>query len=187
MNTILRTKKTINQIEIRLVEGDITLSDAEAITNPANSQLSHGGGLAGLLSQKAGPVLQAESSQWVKENGPVSHQSPVHTSAGELPFKAVIHAVGPVWGSGEEEQKLRAAVNGTLLLAEKLKLKSVALPAISTGVFRYPVDKAAEVILSAACEYTPMTTDSTLKEIQIVIYGDQPAGVFQQVWDEKLI
>jgi O-acetyl-ADP-ribose deacetylase (regulator of RNase III) len=186
MNIILRTKRFSTGIEIKLVEGDITLSDAEAITNPANSQLMHGGGLAGLLSRKAGPSFQIESSQWVKENGPVSHESPAHTSAGELPYKAVIHAVGPVWGSGDEERKLSAAVGGSLQLAEDLRLKSLALPAISTGIFQYPVEKAARVIFSAARDFSHREDVQALREIQIVVYGSQSSGVFQQIWDESL-
>ena len=186
MNTTLRRTASPAGIEIRLIEGDITLSDAEAITNPANSQLAHGGGLAGLLSRKAGPALQRESSQWVRENGPVNHQTPAYTTAGELPFRYVIHAVGPVWGSGDEEGKLRAAVTGSLRLADQLEVRSLALPAISTGIFRYPVEKAALVILTAAHDYSAKNENSTLKEIQIVVYGSQSARAFQQVWDESL-
>lgn len=173
-------------MSVKLIEGDITLSDAEAITNPANSQLVHGGGLAGLLSRKAGPALQDESTRWVRDNGPVSHASPAYTSAGELPFKAVIHAVGPVWGSGDEEIKLRAAVLGSLHLADDLKLKSLALPAISTGIFRYPVDKAAGVILSSIRDFSLWEGILSLKEIQVVVYGSQAACIFQGVWDESL-
>jgi len=186
MNTTLRTKGFPTKIELNLIEGDITLSDAEGITNPANSQLIHGGGLAGLLSRKAGPALQTESSRWVSENGPVSHESPAYTGAGDLPFQVVIHAVGPVWGSGGEADKLRAAVLGCLQLAEKLKLKSLALPAISTGIYSYPEDKAARVILAAAADFARGNETSYLREIQIVIYGNQAAGIFQQIWDENL-
>ena len=186
MNTTLRTKRFSTGVEIKLIEGDITLSDAEAITNPANKQLMHGGGLAGLLARKAGPSFQTESSQWVQEHGPVSHESPAHTGAGELPFKAVIHAVGPVWGSGDEEHKLQAAVRGSLQLADQLQLKSLALPAISTGIFRYPVEKAAHVILSAVQDFSRREEVQFLREIQIVVYGSQSAGVFQQIWDENI-
>lgn len=186
MNIILRTREFSTGIEIKLIEGDITLSDAEAITNPANSQLMHGGGLAGLLARKAGPSFQTESSQWVQDHGPVSHESPAHTGPGELPFKAVIHAVGPVWGSGDEDRKLRVAVRGSLQLAEQLRLKSLALPAISTGIFQYPIEKAARTILSAVQDYSRTEGVQFLKEIQIVVYGSQSAGVFLQIWDESL-
>lgn len=186
MNTILRTIQLPTGMRIKLIEGDITLSDAEAITNPANSQLSHGGGLAGLLSRKAGPTLQEESTRWVREHGPVSHASPAHTGAGELPYQAVIHAVGPVWGSGDEENKLRAAVVGSLRLAEELGLASLAIPAISTGIFSYPVEEAAGVILSAVRDFCRKEGILSLREIQIVVYGSQSAGVFQQVWDKSL-
>jgi O-acetyl-ADP-ribose deacetylase (regulator of RNase III) len=186
MNTILRTIRTESMLEIKLVEGDITLSDVEGIINPANSQLMHGGGLAGLLSHKAGPTLQEESIKWVNENGPVSHDTPAYTSGGDLPFKTVIHAVGPVWGSGDEEHKLSAAVRGSLELAAKLKLRSLALPAISTGIFRYPVEQAARVILTSTRDFSLENEDTTLTEIQVVVYGRQPAEIFQQAWDENL-
>ncbi len=186
MNKLLRKIISPTGIEIKLIEGDITLSDAQAITNPANSQLMHGGGLAGLLSRKAGPALQSESSQWVKEKGPVSHEYPAYTSAGDLPFKFIIHAVGPVWGSGDEERKLSAAVRGSLALAERLELKSLALPAISTGIFRYPVDQAARVILTTARDFILENPGGALREIQIVVFGSQSARVFQQIWDENI-
>ena len=187
MNTTLRTSKSKHHIEIKLIEGDITLSDAEAITNPANSQLLHGGGLAGQLSRKGGPAFQKESTHWVKEKGPVSHRSPAYTTAGELPFKFVIHAVGPVWGSGNEADKLREAVLGSLHLAEELELQSLALPAISTGVFRYPVEEAAQVILAAARDFRSGKDNPTLKQIQIVVFGSEPASIFQRVWDQTLL
>ena len=183
MNSIIRTKKIPSGTEIKLVEGDITLAKVEGIVNPANAQLRHGGGLAGYLANKAGSALQAESTQWVNENGPVSHDNPAHTSAGDLPFKSVIHAVGPVWGSGNEADKLSAAVKGALNLAEELQLNSLALPAISTGIFGYPLDEAARIILSAVLDTSLEKSESIVEEVQIVVHGSRSAQVFQQVWD----
>lgn len=186
MNEILRTKRFPNGVEVKLIEGDITLSQVEAITNPANHQLAHGGGLAGLLSRKAGPSLQSESSLWVREKGPVSHEAPAYTGAGNLPFKAVIHAVGPVWGSGDEDRKLQSAVTGALQLAEELELKSLALPAISTGIFGFPMERAAQVILTAVMDFCGQDILQYLREVQLVIYESQSALTFQRIWDENL-
>lgn len=185
MNEILGTIRFSNGVRVMLIEGDITLSEVEVITNPANSQLAHGGGLAGTLSRKAGPSFQLESSAWVREKGPVSHGSPAHTGAGELPFKAVIHAVGPVWGSGDEDRKLESAVRGTLQLAEKLGVKSLALPAISTGIFGFPIERAARIILSAALDFCGQDTLQSIREVQIVIYEHRSALIFQKIWDEN--
>jgi O-acetyl-ADP-ribose deacetylase (regulator of RNase III) len=184
MNEILRTS-TSSKFELQLVQGDITLAPVEAIVNPANSQLQHGGGLAGLISRKSGPVLQQESSAWVRKHGPVEHHSPAYTSAGDLPFRYIIHAVGPVWGSGNEHQKLQEAVGGSLALADQLKIKSIAIPAISTGIFGFPLDPAAEVILSGIDNYAASTPDSYLQTVQVVLYGDQAASVFAAVWDRR--
>lgn len=186
MNKILRTVRFPNKVHLKLIEGDITLSEVEAITNPANEQLIHGGGLAGVLSRKAGPALQKESTAWVREKGPVSHHLPAHTGAGNLPFKAVIHAVGPVWGSGDEDRKLGGAVRGALQLAEKLNLESLALPAISTGIFGFPLERAAGVILAAVRDFCGQDGLQSLKEVEIVIFDSQSALIFQRIWDENL-
>ncbi len=186
MNRILRKKTFASGIKIQLIQGDITLTDTAGIVNPANSQLAHGGGLAGVLSRKAGPELQLQSAAWVKNHGPVSHEAPAYTGAGNLPFKAVIHAVGPVWGSGDEADKLRAAVLGALQVANDLNLDSLALPAISTGIFGYPQDQAAEIILAALIVYANQNQAASLHIIQLVTYDDQAAAIFSMIWDQKI-
>ena len=183
MNEILH-EMTLASTTIQLVKGDITLANIDVVVNPANSQLMHGGGLAGLLSKKAGPSLQQESNAWVKEYGPVKHDSPAYTSAGELPFRYIIHAVGPVWGSGDEHQKLKDAVQGALRTAEDLGVQSIALPAISTGIFGFPLEPAAKTILSSINEYLDKSPRSVVKKIQVVLYDDQSASIFSQVWSQ---
>ena len=110
MNQVLRETATPVGCRLQIVEGDITREVVDAIVNAANSYLQHGGGVAGVISLAAGPVIQRESDSWVQEHGPVSHMEPAITSAGQLTCQYVIHAVGPVWGSGNEEEKLAAAV-----------------------------------------------------------------------------
>lgn len=183
MIKILRETSPSSGLHLQLVQGDITQAAVDVIVNPANSQLDHIGGLAGLISRKSGPILQQESFAWVRDHGPVEHESPAHTCAGELPFRHIIHAVGPVWGSGNEQEKLRSAVQGSLALAEELKITSIAFPAISTGIFGFPLESAAEVFLSEIQEYVDSTTDMSLKVIQLVLYDEGAASIFSAVWD----
>jgi O-acetyl-ADP-ribose deacetylase (regulator of RNase III) len=186
MNEILRTKLLPSGHTLQLIQGDITLAAVDGIVNPANQSLSHGGGLAGLISQKAGPDLQAESDAWIRENGPVSHQRPAYTGAGNLPYQHIIHAVGPVWGSGDEKNKLYDAVKGSLHVADQLGLKSLALPAISTGIFGYPMDNAAIVILNALLETISECSFEALRTILLVLFDNQTAKIFQTAWDRLI-
>lgn len=123
---------------LQLVEGDITTAKVDAIVNAANAHLQHGGGVAGIISRKGGPVIQRESDLWVREHGSVRHAEPAVTSGGSLPCRYVLHAVGPVWGEGDEDRKLAEAVTGSLRAADQLELTSIAFPAISTGIFGFP-------------------------------------------------
>ena len=106
MNTSIIEKKLPSDQIIQLVQGDITEEDVDAIVNAANEHLQHGGGVAGTISKKGGRIIQKESDDWVQKHGPVSHSHPAWTSGGLLPAKYVIHAVGPVWGDGDEDNKL---------------------------------------------------------------------------------
>ena len=96
---------------IRLVHGDLTEERVDAIVNAANTQLVHGGGVAGAIVRRGGVEIQVESTQWVKEHGPVSSGEAAITTAGNLPCEHVIHVVGPVWGEGDEDRKLEKAVH----------------------------------------------------------------------------
>lgn len=183
MNKILQETKLSSGGTLQLVQGDITAARVDAIVNAANAQLEHGGGVAGVISRKGGPRIQQESRAWVEKHGPVSHGSPALTSGGELPCDYVIHAVGPVWGSGDEASKLRQAVTGSLKAADRNQLSSLALPAISTGIFGYPQDQAASVILTAIQEYAEDHPDSSLNAVQLILYDDQAAETFSQVWN----
>ena len=126
MNQILRKKAFPSGTEFQIVQGDITLEAVDVIVNAANSHLQHGGGVADVIVRQGGQVIQQESDAWVRTHGPVSHAEPAYTLAGRLPCKYVIHAVGPIWGEGEEDAKLCAAVRGSLKLADELKLESIS-------------------------------------------------------------
>jgi O-acetyl-ADP-ribose deacetylase (regulator of RNase III) len=168
---------------LQLVQGDLTLEQVDAIVNPANARLQHGGGVAARIVSKGGSRIQSESNAWVREHGPVGHAEPAYTGAGSLPCRYVIHAVGPVWGDGEEDQKLAAAVSGSLRVADRLNLASISLPAISTGVFGFPKDRAAKVIISAIHQYFEGKPDSGLDLVRLCLYDDETASAFRYAWE----
>jgi O-acetyl-ADP-ribose deacetylase (regulator of RNase III) len=167
-----------------LVQGDLTQEPVDAIINAANSQLQHDGGVAGVISRAGGPIIKQESDAWVRQHGPVSHAHPAYTSAGRLPQKYVIHAVGPVWGSGEEDRKLAEAVTGSLRVAEELKLTSLAFPAISTGIFGFPKQRAAEVIYQAVHDFFTANPNSPLVSVRLALYDQPTVEVFSKVWKD---
>ncbi len=167
---------------VEIVTGDLTRQEVDAIVNAANSQLAHGGGVAGVIVRRGGSIIQSESDAWVQRNGPVSHDKPAFTSAGVLPCRYVIHAVGPVWGEGGEEQKLGSAVFGSLELAEKLDLRSIAFPAISTGIFGVPCPLAASIFHQQLEAYFSERPDSKLELIRIVLIDLTAFQIFVQAF-----
>ena len=155
---------------LEIAQGDITAETTDAIVNAANRYLEHGAGVAGAIVRRGGPLVQAESSQWVREHGLVSHKEPAYTHAGNLPCRYVIHAVGPYWGEGDEEYKLADAIRGSLQLAERLNLTSISFPAISTGIYRFPIPLAAQVIIATIRAYLGEHPTSSLELIRLVLY-----------------
>lgn len=149
--------------KIIIKKGDITEEDTEAIVNAANSYLKHGGGVAGAIVRKGGKVIQQESDKI----GYVPVGNVAVTSAGKLKAKYVIHAVGPKWGEGNEEQKLRNAVRNALKKAEEMQLKNVSMPAISTGIFGYPKVEGTKVILEEVVNFLEKEAKN-LKEVRLV-------------------
>ena len=134
---------------LELIKGDITELSADAIVNAANAMLYLGGGVAGAIRRKGGPAIQAECSKI----GPAFVGGAVKTCAGNLKAKYVIHAVGPQMGEGDEDNKLKNATLNSLKIADKHKLQSIAFPAISTGIFGFPIQRCAEIMLQTAMEY----------------------------------
>lgn len=178
MNTVLFEQALPAGQVVRVVLGDITEESSEAIVNAANEHLAHGGGVAGAISRKGGPAIQAESIDWVRRRGPVVTGSAAITGAGRLAAKYVIHAVGPVWGSGNEESKLGSAVTGALALADQHHLSSISIPGISSGIFGGPKDVCARVIVRAGLDYLEQHPESSLKEIRFCNIDRETAGEF---------
>ena len=176
MSQEILAKQLSPSCRLRLMQGDLTEEPVEAIVNAANSQLVHGGGLAAAIVRKGGQHIQDESHAWVQEHGPVPHDRPAVTDAGDLPCRYVIHAVGPVWGVGDEERKLHDAVQGSLQLASELGLKSVAFPAISTGIFRFPKARAARIMFEVIEDF--VQEESALNDIRITLLDRPTLDVF---------
>lgn len=183
MAEFLREQAFPSGQRFQIVQGDLTQQQVDGIVNAANSRLQHGGGVAGIIARRGGSIIQVESDQWVREHGPVSHAEPAYTSAGELPAKFVIHAVGPVWGQGDEDAKLTAAVAGSLRRGDELALRSMAFPAISTGIFGFPKDRAAGIIFNAIEQYFEDHPQSVVALVRLVLYDQPTLDVFLQVWD----
>jgi len=171
--------------ELQIAQGDITDETVDAIVNAANSHLYHGAGVAGAIVRRGGPKIQAESNQWVREHGPVTHAEPAYTHAGNLPCRYIIHAVGPVWGeNGDEQEKLEAAIRGSLHLADQLAIESIAFPAISTGIFGFPKLCAAEVILFTIRDYFTHNPNSILKLVRLVLFDQETLQAFLKAWEQ---
>jgi O-acetyl-ADP-ribose deacetylase (regulator of RNase III) len=181
MNKVLEERILPTGQILQIVQGDITTEEVDAIVNAANEHLQHSGGVAWAISKRGGPAIQQESDEWIRAKGTVSHMHPAWTSGGRLPAKYVIHAVGPVWGVEEEDAKLSEAVSGSLQVADELGLKSIAFPAISTGIFGFPKERAAKVILNAIFKYFS-TGSSKIKTVRMVLFDRTTVEAFSSVW-----
>jgi len=169
-------EKVIGGKTLRLVQGDITERDVDAIVNAANSRLQHGGGVAGAIVRKGGHIIQEESDRI----GYVPVGGAAITGAGRLPCRYVIHAVGPRMGEGDEDSKLKGAVLSSLKLASGKGLKSISLPAISSGIFGFPKDRCAEILVNAASTYLRENPESSLELVEFCVYDDLTMGYFRK-------
>ena len=181
MNRTIAETQITPQITLELVHGDITEEAVDAIVNAANEHLMHGGGVAGWIVRKGGRIIQEESNRIA----PVPTGHAAVTSAGALPARYVIHAVGPVWGSGDEDQKLRSAVENSLARAHELGIHSVSLPAISSGIFGFPKDRCAEILLDTAVAFLAHHPDTALREVRFCLFDEPTLKAFREAWDRR--
>ncbi len=160
--------------QLDLAEGDITLEDVDAIVNAANSDLQLGAGVAGAIREAGGPSIQEECDRI----GYTPVGTAVITTGGNLKAIHVIHAVGPQMGEGEEDRKLQSAIRASLALADRHGLKSIALPAISTGVFGFPMDRCARILLTEVYRY--LQGGTKLEKVVICLLGDDNFEIFKR-------
>jgi len=171
----------LNGVTVALVQGDITEQDTDAIVNAANSQLVLGAGVAGAIRKKGGPSIQEECFAI----GHCDVGDAVITGGGNLKARYVIHAVGPRMGEGSEAGKLANAVRASLALAEEHGLQSITLPAISTGVFGYPLEGCADVMLRVIFDYTFEDLEH-LNHIAVCLYDDRAFNVFTTEFQQHI-
>jgi O-acetyl-ADP-ribose deacetylase (regulator of RNase III) len=164
----------MDSTQLELVEGDITEIEVDAIVNPANEQLQLGSGVAGAIRERGGPSIQEECNRI----GSIPVGTAVMTGAGHLKAKRVIHAVGPRMGDGDEDKKLAAAVRAAMALADRRGLKSLAMPAISTGNFGFPIDRAARIILTEIQRF--LQGGTKLERVVVCLRGDDAFQVFKR-------
>ena len=161
---------------LKAIVADITTLKVDAIVNAANSRLQHGGGVAGAIVRKGGWIIQEESNKI----GYVPVGEAAITTAGKLKTKYVIHAVGPVWrdGNENEDEKLKNATLNSLKLADRNNLRSIAFPAISAGIFGFPIDRCAKIMLSTTIEY--LNEETRLERVIFCLYGKKNFEIFQK-------
>lgn len=158
---------------ISLVQGDITELETDVIVNAANTQLILGGGVAGAIRKKGGLTIQDECNKI----GGTFVGGAVITTGGNLKAKHVIHAVGPRMGEGNEDQKLKNATLSSLKLMDECNLKTIAFPAISTGIFGFPIDRCSKIMINVAKEYLQGNTQ--IEKVIFCLYTASGFKVFE--------
>ena len=163
---------------IELVQGDITQMNTDAIVNPSNTELILGAGVSGAIRMSGGETIQEQMN--ALGGCPVGRAKV--TYGGDLPTQHVIHAVGPMMGEGDEDEKLRSATSESLKCAEELGIQSIAFPAISTGVYGFPVGRCAQIMLSVAIDHLH-NSDIGCKKVVFCLWGDEAFNVFKKTLD----
>jgi len=165
---------------IKLIKGDITELEVDAIVNAANAFLKMGGGVAGAILRKGGQIIQDECD----EIGFIGVGNAAITTGGKLKAKYVIHAAGPKMGEGSEDEKLKNVTINTLKIAAKKELNSLAFPAISTGIFGYPIDRCAAIMLEETKKY--LSKNTYPKTAIFCLYDDKAYQVFKNFFQSLL-
>ncbi len=163
----------IKEKKLRLVEGNIALLAVDAVVNAANKNLKLGGGVAGAIRSFGGPSIQEECDRLA----PIEVGQAVLTGGGKLQAKYVIHAVGPIYGEGDEDRKLASATRSSLEIARDRRLDSIAFPAISTGIFGFPLPRCSEIMLSVALDF--LKNHDYPKTVVFCLYGQEAYKTFE--------
>jgi O-acetyl-ADP-ribose deacetylase (regulator of RNase III) len=176
-------RRRISESILELMIGDITQQQVDAIVNAANSALAGGAGVDGAIHRAGGAEISAETRQRYPQGCPTGSALP--SGAGNLPAKYVFHAVGPVWKGGRQGEPalLRSACLRCLELAVELGCRSIAIPAISTGIYGYPLDRAASELLQTTEEFL---RKSKPLEVRFVLFGQGAYGAFSRALEELL-
>jgi O-acetyl-ADP-ribose deacetylase (regulator of RNase III) len=157
--------------KLEVIEADVTKLEVDAIANAANTQLKHGGGVAGAISRAGGPEVQRESD----ERAPIGLGEAVETTAGDMPARWVIHAATMELGGPTSAEIIERATRSTLAKAEELGCRSLALVAFGTGVGRFPLDEAARLMVDAARSHS-----GDLERIVFAVHGAEAERAFRE-------
>ncbi len=168
----------VKQSLIRLMKGDITALEIEAFVYYARPDLVLGTGFGGAISVRGGPKIQEE----LKKLGVIGTGEAVTTSAGNMKAKYIIHAVGPRQGEDREDEKLARATFNSLRIAQEKKLQSIAFPAISTGVYGFPLQKCSEIMLRTTVSF--LRENECPKDVVFCLYGDEALAVFKNTLEK---
>lgn len=170
---------------LELVQSDITRETTDAIVNAANSELLPGGGVCGAIHRAGGPVIAEECRKLRAEQGRVATGHAVATSGGRLSARYVIHTVGPVWSGGAsgEPEALASAYRESIRVADELGLKSIAFPAISTGIFGYPLREATEVAIENVRE--ALAHAKNVNTVRFVVFDDAALQTYSQILNAR--
>lgn len=172
-------EKNFSGVNFRIIQADITERKVGAIVNPANSQLQHGGGVAAAIVRKGGSIIQEESNKI----GFVPVGSSIITSPGRLPCNWIIHTVGPRMGEGNEDLKLRNSIRSVLKLATKNRIKSISIPAISSGIFGFPKEGCAKILIEESKKYIEQNNDTSLTLIEFCLFDKETYVHFQNKFE----
>ncbi|MEA3356202.1 MAG: O-acetyl-ADP-ribose deacetylase [Candidatus Bipolaricaulota bacterium] len=177
------SKQYIAGSTLAIMVGDITEQHTDAIVNAANSSLCGGGGVDGAIHRAGGPIILEQCRTYVREHGRLPPGKAMATDAGELPARWVIHTVGPVYSSDRESKPiLESAYRESLLLAEQMGIESLSFPSISTGAYRYPLEKAAQVALSTIS--SQLRKGSPLRLVRMVCFTERDGLAYKRAMDK---
>ena len=178
-------ERMINQTKLTFIQGDITQQEIDAIVNAANSSLMGGGGVDGAIHRAGGPAILEACREIVTRIGSCPTGEAVITTGGNLKARHVIHTVGPIWrgGNHREDSLLADAYRNSLELAQSEGIESVAFPSISTGAYRFPLERAAEIALKTVIAFVK---EKPMIEVRFVLFSDMDFETYKDA-AEKLV
>lgn len=176
---------TIAKAHVRLVLGDITTQEVDVIVNAANAELAGGGGVDGAIHRVGGPSILEECKQHIADNGKLQAGDIAITGAGNLPASHVVHAVGPKWSDGMRGEfiSLERVYQRSLEAGASVVAKSIAFPSISTGAYRFPIDRAAYVALNTVARYL-RANEGVFEEVRLVLFSEEDLDSYAKALDE---
>lgn len=167
---------------IKLIKGDITVSDTDAIVNAANSSLLGGGGVDGAIHRKGGPKILEECIEIRNRQGGCKTGDAVYTSGGLLPCRYVIHTVGPIWNGGKKKERelLNNCYHNSLKIANELNLATIVFPNISTGIYHFPKQEAAEIAIQTVQAFLE-TENKTIQEVSFICFDEENYEIYEKL------